>query len=176
MLSIPFVGEPERVASMIEELAINGNLNSFLFIFPDFVEELAKFNAQVMPLLRQRGLERLNLLRLLSANPCARASIDVSRAAVAVMSVGSIAERVAPLLRQLLAPVALVAAAICFVPLARASLLVTNATFLTMKPGETAPVVGYMLVGNNGRIAALAASAPPVGMERNNPRSTPPAK
>jgi hypothetical protein len=69
------------------------------------------------------------------------------------MGMGGIAERVAPLLRRLLAPVALVAAAICFVPLARASLLVTNATFLTMKPGETAPVVGYMLVGDDGRIA-----------------------
>jgi cytosine/adenosine deaminase-related metal-dependent hydrolase len=80
------------------------------------------------------------------------------------MGMGGIAERVAPLLRRLLAAVALVAAAICFVPLARASLLVTNATFLTMKPGETAPVVGYMLVGDDGRIAALAAGAPPVGM------------
>jgi hypothetical protein len=37
-------------------------------------------------------------------------------------------------------------------PTARASLLVTNATFLTMKPGETAPVVGYMLVDDNGKI------------------------
>ena len=53
---------------------------------------------------------------------------------MAVMGMGGIAERVAPLLRRLLAAVALVVAAICFVPLARASLLVTNATFLTMKP------------------------------------------
>jgi pyrimidine oxygenase len=56
---IPFVGGPERVASMIEELAIDGDLDGFLFIFPDFVEGLAKFDTQVMPLLRQRGLGRL---------------------------------------------------------------------------------------------------------------------
>jgi cytosine/adenosine deaminase-related metal-dependent hydrolase len=45
-----------------------------------------------------------------------------------------------------------------------ASLLVTNGTFLTMKPGETEPVVGYMLVDDRGRIAALAAGAPPAGV------------
>jgi len=44
---------------MIEELAVDGDLDGFLFIFPDFVEGLAKFDAQVMPLLRQRGLRRL---------------------------------------------------------------------------------------------------------------------
>jgi 5-methylthioadenosine/S-adenosylhomocysteine deaminase len=43
------------------------------------------------------------------------------------------------------------------------SLLVTNATFLTMKPGENAPVVGYMLVDDNGIIAAIGAGAPPAG-------------
>ena len=47
------------MASMIEELAIDGDLDGFLFIFPDFVEGLAKFDAQVMPLLRKRGLRRL---------------------------------------------------------------------------------------------------------------------
>ena len=56
---IPFVGGPERVADMIEELAMDGDLDGFLFIFPDFVEGLLKFDAQVMPLLRQRGLRRL---------------------------------------------------------------------------------------------------------------------
>lgn len=44
-----------------------------------------------------------------------------------------------------------------------ASLLVTNATFLTMKPGETKAVVGYMLVGDDGKIAALEAGVPPAG-------------
>ena len=56
---IPFLGGPERVADMIEELAVDGDLDGFLFIFPDFVEGLKKFDAQVMPILRQRGLGRL---------------------------------------------------------------------------------------------------------------------
>jgi cytosine/adenosine deaminase-related metal-dependent hydrolase len=66
--------------------------------------------------------------------------------------------------RPLVAAFVLLGVALCFAPLARASLLVANATFLTMKPGETAPVVGYMLVADDGRIAALAPGAPPVGM------------
>jgi pyrimidine oxygenase len=57
--SIPFVGGPERVADMIETLAVDGDLDGFLFIFPDFVEGLKKFDAQVMPLLRKRGIRRL---------------------------------------------------------------------------------------------------------------------
>jgi 5-methylthioadenosine/S-adenosylhomocysteine deaminase len=67
------------------------------------------------------------------------------------------------IVRRILAPLAFVGAAICFAPLAQASLLITNATFLTMKPGESTPVVGYMLVGDDGRIAALGAGAPPAG-------------
>ena len=62
--------------------------------------------------------------------------------------------------RWALAFTLLFGAAIYFMPLARASLLVTNATFLTMKPGETAPVVGYMLVDDYGKIIELAAGAP----------------
>jgi cytosine/adenosine deaminase-related metal-dependent hydrolase len=46
---------------------------------------------------------------------------------------------------------------------ARASLLVRNATFLTMKAGENTPVVGYMLVDDNGIIAALGPGTPPAG-------------
>jgi pyrimidine oxygenase len=57
---IPFVGGPERVADMIEELAVDGDLDGFLFIFPDFVEGLKRFDEQVMPLLRKRGLRRLS--------------------------------------------------------------------------------------------------------------------
>jgi pyrimidine oxygenase len=56
---IPFVGGPERVADMIETLAVDGDLDGFLFIFPDFIEGLKSFDAQVMPLLRKRGLRRL---------------------------------------------------------------------------------------------------------------------
>lgn len=56
---IPFVGGPERVADMIETLAVDGDLDGFLFIFPDFIEGLKKFDDQVMPILRKRGLRRL---------------------------------------------------------------------------------------------------------------------
>jgi pyrimidine oxygenase len=56
---IPFVGGPERVADMIETLAVDGDLDGFLFIFPDFIEGLKKFDEQVMPILRKRGLRRL---------------------------------------------------------------------------------------------------------------------
>ena len=56
---IPFVGGPERVADMIESLAVDGDLDGFLFIFPDFVEGLHRFDEQVMQILRKRGLRRL---------------------------------------------------------------------------------------------------------------------
>jgi hypothetical protein len=45
---------------MIEELAVDGDLDGFLFIFPDFVEGLKSFDEQVMPLLRRRGIRRLS--------------------------------------------------------------------------------------------------------------------
>ena len=44
-------------------------------------------------------------------------------------------------------------------PVGTAAAGVTNATFLTMKPGENAPVVGYMLVDDNGIIAAIGAGS-----------------
>jgi pyrimidine oxygenase len=53
---VPFVGGPERVADRLEELAVDGNVDGFLFIFADFIDGLARFGDQVMPLLRQRGL------------------------------------------------------------------------------------------------------------------------
>jgi pyrimidine oxygenase len=56
---IPYVGGPERLANMIEELAIDGNVDGFLFSFPDFVNDLERFGQQVMPLLRSRGIRRL---------------------------------------------------------------------------------------------------------------------
>jgi pyrimidine oxygenase len=56
---VPFVGGPERVADRLEELAIDGDLDGFLFIFPDFIEGIKRFSEQVMPLLRKRGLGRL---------------------------------------------------------------------------------------------------------------------
>ena len=54
--------------------------------------------------------------------------------------------------RWLRALAAFLGIAACAAPPARAGLLVTNATFLTMKPGETTPVLGYMLVGDDGRV------------------------
>ena len=70
-----------------------------------------------------------------------------------------------PCVRWTLALTALLGVALGSTMRARADLLVTNATFLTMRPGETAPVVGYMLVDDNGRIAALAPGAPPAGIK-----------
>lgn len=42
-------------------------------------------------------------------------------------------------------------------------LLIVNGTELTMKAGETAPFVGYILVGADGRIKAIGKGAPPAG-------------
>src|SRR5262245_38885229 len=53
---VPFVGGPERVAAMIEELAVDGQVDGVMFVFPDFIEGLTRFGEQVMPLLRARAL------------------------------------------------------------------------------------------------------------------------
>jgi len=55
---IPFVGGPERVATMIQENAVQGEIDGMMFVFPDFVEGLTRFGDQVMPILRERGLIR----------------------------------------------------------------------------------------------------------------------
>ncbi len=52
----PFVGGPERVADMIEELTVAGQVDGMLLIFPDFLKGLASFGDLVMPILRRRGL------------------------------------------------------------------------------------------------------------------------
>ena len=52
----PFVGGPERIADMIEELAVEGEVDGCLLVFPDFIDGLNRFGAQVMPILRSRGL------------------------------------------------------------------------------------------------------------------------
>jgi alkanesulfonate monooxygenase SsuD/methylene tetrahydromethanopterin reductase-like flavin-dependent oxidoreductase (luciferase family) len=41
---------------MVEELAVDGQVDGVMFVFPDFVDGLTRFGDQVMPLLRQRGL------------------------------------------------------------------------------------------------------------------------
>jgi len=43
------------------------------------------------------------------------------------------------------------------------TVLVNNALLITMKPGEEKPFVGYLLVGADGRIAAIGAGAAPAG-------------
>lgn len=45
-----------------------------------------------------------------------------------------------------------------------ARLVVRNATLVTMEPDQTEPVVGYLVVGDDGRIAALGAGAVPAGV------------
>ena len=53
---LPFVAGPGRIAEMIEELVLDGDVDGVMFVFPDFIEGLKRFDALVMPLLRQRGL------------------------------------------------------------------------------------------------------------------------
>jgi 5-methylthioadenosine/S-adenosylhomocysteine deaminase len=47
--------------------------------------------------------------------------------------------------------------------LAANKLLIINGTELTMKPGETEPFVGYVLVGEDGKIKAIGKGKPPAG-------------
>ena len=44
-------------------------------------------------------------------------------------------------------------------------LLIVNGTNLTMKDGQTAPFVGYILVGNDGKIKAIGKGNPPAGTQ-----------
>ena len=45
-----------------------------------------------------------------------------------------------------------------------AKLLVKNAFILTMAPGQREPVKGYLVVGEDGRLSAVAAGDPPAGL------------
>jgi len=51
-----FAGGPERIADLIEDLAVNGQLDGLLLVFPDFIEGLNKFHRDVMPILWARRL------------------------------------------------------------------------------------------------------------------------
>jgi pyrimidine oxygenase len=53
---LPFVAGPDRVAEMLEELVLDGDVDGVMFVFPDFVEGLARFDQLIMPLLRKRSL------------------------------------------------------------------------------------------------------------------------
>jgi 5-methylthioadenosine/S-adenosylhomocysteine deaminase len=44
-------------------------------------------------------------------------------------------------------------------------LVVRNAVILTMAPGRREPVKGYLVVGQDGRLATVAAGEPPVGLK-----------
>ncbi|HRE80045.1 MAG TPA: amidohydrolase family protein [Opitutaceae bacterium] len=54
--------------------------------------------------------------------------------------------------------------AISSVAAATAKILVTGATILTVKPGAEEPFVGYIAIGDDGKIAAIGAGAPPAGL------------
>jgi len=47
---------PATLADMIEELVVDGELDSILLLFPDYIEGLKTFNAEVTPLLQKRDL------------------------------------------------------------------------------------------------------------------------
>ncbi len=53
---LPFVAGPQKVADMLEELVVDGDVDGVMFVFPDFMEGLRRFDELVMPLLRQKGL------------------------------------------------------------------------------------------------------------------------
>ncbi len=49
-------GPPSKVADAIEDLVVDGQLDSIQVLFPDYIKGLTLFGDQVMPLLRARGL------------------------------------------------------------------------------------------------------------------------
>jgi pyrimidine oxygenase len=53
---LPFVAGPQRVADMLEELIVDGNVDGVMFVFPDFIDGLQRFDELVKPLLCRRGL------------------------------------------------------------------------------------------------------------------------
>lgn len=49
-------GSPSTVADFIEELVVDGGLDSIQLLFPDYIAGLKTFHAEVMPLLQRREL------------------------------------------------------------------------------------------------------------------------
>jgi pyrimidine oxygenase len=49
-------GSPATIAAVVEELAVDGELDSILLLFPDYIKGLQTFHAEVMPILRGREL------------------------------------------------------------------------------------------------------------------------
>jgi 5-methylthioadenosine/S-adenosylhomocysteine deaminase len=72
------------------------------------------------------------------------------------------------MLRTLCLLVALASASLLFAqatPTGPAKLVVKNAFILTMAPGQREPVKGYLIVGDDGRLLAVAAGDPPAGLQ-----------
>jgi pyrimidine oxygenase len=53
---VPFIAGPEKVTAMLEELAVDGDVDGIMFVFPDFLDGLRRFDQLVSPLLTKRGL------------------------------------------------------------------------------------------------------------------------
>ena len=49
-------GSPATLASVIEELVVDGGVDSIQLLFPDYIKGLKTFHAEVMPLLQRREL------------------------------------------------------------------------------------------------------------------------
>ncbi|MBV8534755.1 MAG: LLM class flavin-dependent oxidoreductase [Alphaproteobacteria bacterium] len=49
-------GSPSTLADTIEELAADGGVDSIQLLFPDYIQGLKIFHAEVMPLLQRREL------------------------------------------------------------------------------------------------------------------------
>ncbi len=49
-------GPPSKVADVIEDLVVDGQVDSVQVLFPDYMKGLAEFGERVMPLLRERRL------------------------------------------------------------------------------------------------------------------------
>jgi alkanesulfonate monooxygenase SsuD/methylene tetrahydromethanopterin reductase-like flavin-dependent oxidoreductase (luciferase family) len=45
---LPFVAGPQKVADMIEELVVDGEVDGVMFVFPDFIEGLKRFDQLVI--------------------------------------------------------------------------------------------------------------------------------
>jgi alkanesulfonate monooxygenase SsuD/methylene tetrahydromethanopterin reductase-like flavin-dependent oxidoreductase (luciferase family) len=50
------LGTPAAIAEIIEDLVVGGSIDSIQLLFPDYIEGLKIFQAEVVPLLKQRGL------------------------------------------------------------------------------------------------------------------------
>ena len=49
-------GSPATIAAYIEQMVVDGEIDSVQLIFPDYIRGLNIFHAEVMPLLRRREL------------------------------------------------------------------------------------------------------------------------